>query len=77
MDLERLQAQHLLVRLTATAQELDSLLGIGPVKAQAIIDNRPYRSTEDLMKIKGIKEGIYGKIKDSITVEFTSKFWSR
>jgi competence protein ComEA len=42
--------------------------GIGPVRAQAIIDGRPYQKPEDVMKVQGIKEGIYGQIKDPITV---------
>jgi len=44
------------------------LPGIGPVKAQAIIDGRPYANPEDIMKVKGIKQGEYNKIKDTITV---------
>jgi competence protein ComEA len=39
------------------------------VKAQAIIDGRPYQKPEDVMKVKGIKEGTYGVIKDYITVK--------
>ncbi len=54
---------------TASKEELDALPEIGPVKAQAIIDGRPYMKPEDIMKVKGIKEGVYGKIKDLITVE--------
>jgi len=53
---------------TASQAELESLLGIGPVKAQAIIDNRPYKNIEDVMNVKGIKEGTYDEIKDRITV---------
>jgi len=57
---------------TANAEELDRLYGIGPTKAQAIIDYRnehgPFQSTEDIMKVNGIKEGEYDKIKDNITV---------
>jgi competence protein ComEA len=39
------------------------------VKAQAIIDGRPYNAPEDIMKVKGIKQGEFNKIKDLITVE--------
>jgi competence protein ComEA len=54
---------------TATKEQLEALPEIGPVKAQAIIDGRPYKKPEDVMKVKGIKEGIFNKIKDSITVQ--------
>ena len=54
---------------TASKDELDVLPGIGPVRAQAIIDGRPFKTIEDVMKVKGIKEGEFGKIKDMITVK--------
>ena len=54
---------------TASREQLELLPGIGPKKAQAIIDGRPYQKTEDIMKVKGIKQGIYNKIKDKITVQ--------
>ena len=53
---------------TAPKEKLDALPGIGPVKAQAIIDGRPFAKPEDIMKVKGIKQGEYNKIKDTITV---------
>lgn len=53
---------------TASQEELEALPGIGPAKAKDIIAGRPYKSVEDVMKVKGIKEGIFGKIKDFITV---------
>ena len=53
---------------TASPEELDKLFDIGTVRSQAIIDGRPYKKIEDVMKVKGIKEGIFEKIKDNITV---------
>ena len=54
---------------TATKEQLEALPEIGPVKAQSIIDGRPYKTTEDVMKVKGIKEGTFNKIKDFIVVQ--------
>lgn len=54
---------------SAGMADIEALPGIGPSKAQAIIDGRPYQKIEDVMKVKGIKEGIFNKIKDSITVK--------
>lgn len=57
---------------TADAQELMSLSGIGQAKADAIIAyreaNSGFGTIEDIMKIEGIKEGVFSKIKDSIKV---------
>jgi competence protein ComEA len=53
---------------TASLSDLERLPGIGPTKAQAIIDGRPFSTPADIMKVKGIKEGTYGKLKDNITV---------
>ena len=57
---------------TATAEELDSLPGIGPSTAAAIVEDRerngPFASPEDLMRVSGIGEGKFSKLKDQIRV---------
>lgn len=56
----------------ATREELMKLPGIGASKADAIIayraENGSFQSPEDIMKISGIKDGVYQKIKDKITI---------
>jgi competence protein ComEA len=57
---------------SATAAELDSLSGIGPTKAQAIVDyrnqNGPFRSVDDLLNVPGIGAKTLETIRDQITV---------
>ncbi len=57
---------------TATAEQLDTLQGIGPVLAQRIVDFREregrFERVEDIMKVSGIGPKVYENIKDSITV---------
>lgn len=56
---------------TAGREELMTLPGIGAAKAEAILAYReaaPFVSVEDLMKITGIKQGVFSKIKDFIKV---------
>ena len=57
---------------TAGVKELMTLSGIGEAKASDIIAYReehgPFSDISDIMKIQGIKEGIYHKIKDKITI---------
>lgn len=58
---------------TASESELMGLPGIGSSKARAIIAyreaNGDYSSIEAVMKVNGIKEGVYENIKDYIRVE--------
>jgi competence protein ComEA len=57
---------------SATAAELDSLPGIGPAKAQAIVDyrdqNGPFRTVDDLLNVPGIGPKILETMRDQITV---------
>ena len=57
---------------TASVEELMQLPGIGEAKAKMILDyrtqNGAFQKVEDIMKISGIKEGVYNKIKENITV---------
>ena len=56
----------------ATVEELDTLPGIGPSTAQSIVDDReangPFASPEDLMRVSGIGEKKFEKLKASICV---------
>lgn len=57
---------------TATKEELMGVPGIGAAKADSIITYRnehgAFLDVKDIMQIPGIKEGIFEKIKDSVTV---------
>ena len=57
---------------TATLAELTTVSGIGESRAQAIIAyreaNGAFRCIEDIKQVDGIKDGLFSKIKDQITV---------
>lgn len=53
---------------TASQSQLESLWGIGKVRARAIIDNRPYQTIEELVSKAKIPQGVFEKIKNQITV---------
>jgi competence protein ComEA len=58
---------------SAQSSELQTLPGIGPAKAEAIIEyretNGPYKSIEDLKEISGIGDKTFEKLKDLISVK--------
>ncbi|MDE7204949.1 MAG: ComEA family DNA-binding protein [Lachnospiraceae bacterium] len=57
---------------TATVSELTTVSGIGASRAQAIVDYREkngrFGSIDDIKKVDGIKDGLFSKIKDKITI---------
>lgn len=56
---------------TAGADELARLPGIGPAKAQAILQHRaqhPFSRADELRQVKGIGAKLYEKVKDQVTV---------
>jgi competence protein ComEA len=57
---------------TATQSELESVKGIGPAKAQAIVAHRekngPFKSLDDLANVKGFGEASVAKVKDQLSV---------
>lgn len=57
---------------TATQAELETLQGIGPAKAKAIIDHRKkngsFKSADDLEKVKGIGPATLKRLRKDITV---------
>ncbi len=57
---------------TATADELQTLKGIGETKAAAIIqyrtENGGFKSIEEICRVKGIGDATFNKIRDRITI---------
>lgn len=56
----------------ATAEELTSLPGIGPARAQAIIERReeaPFDSADELTDVPGIGPALVEKLRDHVEVE--------
>lgn len=57
---------------TATLADLTGLPGVGETRAQAILDYRaehgPFEHIEDVMRVKGVGEGIFQQMEAYVTV---------
>ena len=57
---------------SATQTQLDTVKGIGPAKAKAIIEyrtkNGPFKSVDDLEKVKGFGKKSVDKLRSELTV---------
>ena len=57
---------------TASKEELMTLPGVGESKANGIVEyrssNGKFKALEELMNVEGIKDGVFNKIKDKITI---------
>jgi competence protein ComEA len=54
---------------TATQAELETLPGVGLAIAKRIIEGRPYRSVDDLERVKGIGKTRLEQIRPLVAVE--------
>jgi competence protein ComEA len=56
----------------ADASELAQLHGIGPARAEAIVaereSNGPFRSVDDLVRVKGLGQSVIERNRDRVTV---------
>ncbi|BBP02654.1 hypothetical protein TPL01_00860 [Sulfuriferula plumbiphila] len=57
---------------TASQTELETLKGIGPAKAKAIVEDRakngPFKSVDDLDRVKGFGKKSVDKLRNNLTI---------
>jgi competence ComEA-like helix-hairpin-helix protein len=58
---------------TATAEELETLPGIGQAKARLIVANRPYQSVDDLAKLQGVGSKLTNDLRPLIKIDGTTE----
>lgn len=51
---------------TATKEQLQALKGVGPVRADAIINGRPYKGKDELVQKKILPQNVYDDVKAQI-----------
>jgi hypothetical protein len=68
-DAETLPAGRRINLNTATEVELEALPEVGPVLSRWIIEGRPYRSVEELERVRGIGKKRLEEIRPLVTVE--------
>lgn len=58
---------------SGTKKDIAALPGVGPDLAQNIIDARPFKSKEDLLRKKLVPQSTFDQIKDKVSVEGPKK----
>ena len=53
---------------TASIDQLDTLIGVGKITAQKIIQNRHYQSIDDLLNKKIVGKSVFEKIRELISI---------
>jgi competence protein ComEA len=54
---------------SASADELKAVKGIGAADAKKIVENRPYKTKDELIEKKVVSKATYDKIKDQIVAK--------
>ncbi len=68
-EVKSVQTQGKININTASSSQLDNLPGIGEKTSAKIIDNRPYKSVNDLLSRKVVGNSTFNKIKDLVSVQ--------